>query len=152
MATNTNCNEIVFDSYQYSCTEHLSWTENMKAMLSEIGLMEVFFTKNPDAHLETFQRLTDIYIQATLEKIKNEECKLRTFALFKTTPGFEKYLDEITNIKERTALTKFRLSNSVLMIEKGRNLYIDMSLRFCPSLLHRQSRGRKTLSIRMPNL
>ena len=39
MATNTNCNEIVFDSYQYSSTEHLSWTENMEKKLSEIGLM-----------------------------------------------------------------------------------------------------------------
>ena len=132
MATNTNCNEIVFDSYQYSSTEHLSWTENMEKMLSEIGLMEVFNTKDPDAHLKAFQRLRDIYHQTTLEKIKNEECKLRTYALFKTTPGFEKYLDEITCIKERTALTKFRISNSVLMIEKGRHQNIDKNLRFCP--------------------
>ena len=51
---------------------------------------------------------------------------------FKTTPGFEKYLDEITCVKERTALTKFRISNSVLMIEKGRHQNIDKNLRFCP--------------------
>ena len=67
-----------------------------------------------------------------MEKIKDEDSKLRTYALFKTTPGFEKYLDEITNIKERTALTKFRMSNSVLMIEKGRHQNIDKNLRFCP--------------------
>ena len=82
--------------------------------------------------MKAFQRLRDIYHQTTLEKIKNEECKLRTYALFKTTPGFEKYLDEITCVKERTALTKFRISNSVLMIEKGRHQNIDKNLRFCP--------------------
>ena len=111
MATNTNCNEIVFDSYQYSSTEKLTWTENMKAMISELGFMEVFNTKDPDAHIKAFQRLKDMYHQTTLEKIKNVDCKLRTYALFKTSPGFEKYLDEIKCVKERTALTKFRISS-----------------------------------------
>ena len=57
---------------------------------------------------------------------------MRTYALFKTTPGFEKYLDEIPCLKKRTALTKFRISNSALMIEKGRHRNIDRALRFCP--------------------
>ena len=132
MATNKNCNKVVYDSYQFSTDEKLLWTENMKTMLSEIGLMQSFVTKNPVTHKEAFQRMQDIYHQTALENIKRDDGRLRTYALFKTTPGFEKYLDEISCIKERTALTKFRISNHRLMIEKGRHSNIDKALRFCP--------------------
>ena len=132
MATNTKCNKIVYDSYNFSVDESLLWTNNMKTMLSEIGLMESFITKDPEAHFRSFKRLQDIYHQTALEKIKSANSKLRTYALFKTTPGYEKYLDQITCVKERTALTKFRLSNHMLMIEKGRHSGIDRELRFCP--------------------
>ena len=135
MATYNNCSKILYESYQYSCEKSLSWTENMKAMLSENGLMESFDTRDPETHLNIFRRLTDIFHQTTLENIKKEDCKLRTYALFKTYPGFEKYLDEILCIKERTALTKFRISNSTLMIEKGRHMNIDKDSRFCPFCL-----------------
>lgn len=101
-------------------------------MLSEIGLMQSFTTKDPEAHFKAFKRMQDIYHQTALERIKGDDSKLRTFALFKTTPGYEKYLDEITCVKERTALTKFRISNHKLMIEKGRHSGIDRKLRFCP--------------------
>ena len=57
---------------------------------------------------------------------------MRTYALFKIAPGFETYLDEISCVKERTALTKFRISNHGLMIERGRYSKIDKELRFCP--------------------
>ena len=35
-------------------------------------------------------------------------------------------------IKDRIALTKLRLSNHKLMIEKGRHLKLDRNRRFCP--------------------
>ena len=130
MATNTNCSKILYDSFRHSSDEGLLWTESMKRMISEIGLMQSFTTNDPDTHLKVFQRLQDIYHQTALEKIKTG--RLRTYALFKTTPGFEKYLDGISCVKERTALTKLRISNSKLMIEKGRHLGIDGGLRFCP--------------------
>lgn len=132
MATNTNCNDILRDSYQFAIDESLQWTDSMKTMLSEIGFMQSFTNKDPDTHLKSFQRLKDIYHQTALEKIKSGDSRLRTYALFKTTPGFETYLDEISCVKERTALTKFRISNHKLMIEKGRHSKIDRELRFCP--------------------
>ena len=58
---------------------------------------------------------------STFETIKKTESKLRTYAIFKTEIGSEKYLHEITNITERQSLTKFRLSNNNLDIEKGRH-------------------------------
>ncbi len=132
MATNTNCNGILQDSFQSSTDGNLVWTDNMKAMLSEIGLMQTFTSQDPDAHLKAFQRLQDIYHQTTLGRIKSGDSRLRTYGLFKTTPGFENYLNELSCLKERTALTKLRLSNHKLMIEKGRHLSIHRDLRFCP--------------------
>ena len=132
MATNTNCNDILRDSYQFAIDESLQWTDSMKTMLSEIGFMQSFTNKDPDTHLKAFQRLKDIYHQTELVKIKSGDSRLRTYALFKTTPGFETYLDEISCVKERTALTKFRISNHKLMIEKGRHSKIDRELCFCP--------------------
>ena len=56
----------------------------------------------------------------------------RTYSQLKKTPGYEAYLSEIRHIEMRTALTKLRLSNHTLMIEKGRHLKIERNRRFCP--------------------
>ena len=134
MATGTNCSDILSEVYQFSVDEGLQWTENVETLLSEIGLRQSFISRDPESHLKAFQRLQDIFHQTTLEKIKHDDSRLRTYALFKTTPGFEKYLDEISSLKERTALTKLRLSNHKLMIEKGRHTRpkTHKSLRLCP--------------------
>ena len=132
MTTNENCSDILQNFFQYSCEQGLPWTENMKSMLSEIGLMECYVNPDPKAHVKLSQRLQDLYHQTTLVNIGKGESKLRTYALFKTAPGFEKYLDEISCVKKRMAFTKFRISNSALMIEKGRHRNIDRTLRFCP--------------------
>lgn len=44
----------------------------------------------------------------------------------------EKYLTEIKNITIRIQVTKFRLSDHNLMIEKGRHNGVKAYLRFCP--------------------
>ena len=50
----------------------------------------------------------------------------------KTEIGMEEYLNSTENIKDRTALTKIRLSNHDLMIEKGRHRDLDENERLCP--------------------
>ena len=50
----------------------------------------------------------------------------------KTKTGFEKYLSLVTSQKDRISLTKLRLSNHQLMIEKGRHENIPKEIRFCP--------------------
>ena len=134
MATDTKCSGILSETYKFSVDEKLPWTENIETLLSEIGLRQSFISRDPDSHMKAFQRLQDIFHQTTLEKIKNGDSRLRTYALFKTSPGFEKYLYEIPSLKERTALTKLRISNHKLMIEKGRHTKpkTHKSLRFCP--------------------
>ena len=76
--------------------------------------------------------MCDIFHQETFTMITNVSSKLRTYSKFKKAIGFETYLTNINNVKNRVTLTKFRLSNHTLMIEKGRHQGIDKNLRCCP--------------------
>lgn len=89
MASNTNFNKIFQESYQFSRNDRLIWTKNIRSTLSETGLMQSLINKEPEAHLKAFKRIQDIYLRTTLEKIKQENSKLRTYALFKTVSGIE---------------------------------------------------------------
>ena len=132
IASGENCNALVIESYQGALSENLSWPENVENLISSIGLRQSFIDMDPDIHSQVYQRLWDIFHQNALTDIKKVDSKLRTYSKFKTEPGFEKYLDDVRYVKERTALTKLRLSNHLLMIEKGRHLNIEKNLRFCP--------------------
>ena len=91
-----------------------------------------FYSKDKDSHTKAAQRLVDMFPQDSFSDIRRDDSKLRTFRLIKNERGYETYLSEITSIKARRSLTKLRLSNSSLMIEKGRHSNVDKSLRFCP--------------------
>ena len=93
----------------------------------------LFLVKDRQAHTKAFIRMKDMFHQEAFSNIQHEASKLRTYGILKTEIGLEQYLTEITSIKDRTNLTKLRLSNHSLMIEKGRHLGItDPNLRFCP--------------------
>ena len=83
-------------------------------------------------HLGILQRLKDIFHQNSFAQINEPNSKLRTYKHLKSQIGFEEYINLIPNEKERISLTKFRLSNHQLMIEKGRYMNIDREQRFCP--------------------
>ena len=76
--------------------------------------------------------MKDIFHQECFTEINKEGSKLRTYAKLKTTIGMEKYIDLIQNTEDRVAISKIRLSNHDLMIEKGRHLKIRKEQRFCP--------------------
>lgn len=50
----------------------------------------------------------------------NESPKAVSYATFQRTVHYEKYLDQIKNPKHKKSLSRFRLSNHDLLIEKGR--------------------------------
>ena len=52
----------------------------------------------------------------------SESPKALSYVLFKNNVGFEKYLYQVKNKSHRKAMTRFRLSNHSLLIEKGRHL------------------------------
>ena len=132
--TRNKCNKIVLDSFTNSITNKLSWPLRIREEFSIIGLLDTFLAAGSTDHAEItfFQRTRDIFHQTGFAQKRDSNSKLRTYSLFKTDIGPEKYLTEITNLQDRTNLTKIRLSNHTLMIEKGRHQKIDKSLRFCP--------------------
>ena len=69
--------------------------------------------------LELNRICQDSYDRFWREKI-NESPKAVSYATFKRTVHYEKYLDQIKNPKYKKSLSRFRLSNHDLLIEKGR--------------------------------
>ena len=132
IVTKTKCNDNVIKSYENAALKKLTWSTRIENTLSEIGMREQFMVKDKNTHSKAFQRLKDIFHQGSFSEIQREGSKLRTYRLLKTSLGYEQYLSEIHNVEQRTALTKLRLSNHPLMIEKGRHLKIERNARFCP--------------------
>ena len=129
---NGKANELVKISYNFSLIKQLSWVSQMELRLASIGQLESFITKDHLSDTKAFQRMTDIFYQNTFATIREGSSKLRTYGKLKNTREIEKYL--LSNIKEkqRISMTKLRLSNHELLIEKGRRMNIDKNLRFCP--------------------
>ena len=82
-------------------------------------------------YCQLFEREKGVFIQTALESIQNLR-KMRTYRLLKQNWGLEDYLLMTPNIKDRIAMTKLRLSNHNLSIEKGRHNDLHLSERTCP--------------------
>lgn len=127
-----------------------SWALQLKMLLSQIGLGYVWEMQDSLCMADTLylkslqtkvkQRLEDIEIQnwhsslfddASRPRGKN---KLRTFREFKTGYSLESYLSTIENQEHRRALTKLRISDHSLEIERGRynKTYVSPEQRLCP--------------------
>ena len=109
------------------------WYSRINHSLAEIGLQYITQGNDitPPPHITFFQREIDIFHQNSFAEINGENSKLRTYKLFKTSIQQEPYLTEIKNVKDRITMTKFRLSDHKIMIEKGRHHNIRKELRFC---------------------
>ena len=92
----------------------------------------LYFQPPEGRKVKIHETMTNQFHVDALSTISGPDHKLRTYALFKGEVGREKYLSEIGNVGVRTQLTKFRISDHNLMIEKGRHKQIHKSLRFCP--------------------
>ena len=139
-------NSILLVSYKDAIDEGLPWTNNIKSILETNGMLSFYLNdyseKPPFIYKKLFQRLSDAFHQNSFESIKRTSSKIRTFAIFKKTIGFEKYLSEIKNVTVRNQVTKFRLSNHGLMIEVGRHKGIRKEERlspFCPQQIEKEA-------------
>ena len=129
-------NQLLLASYSDSIGQELPWIDNIKSTLEKNGMLSFylgdFSDKHPFISKRLFERLVDTFHQNAFATIKSEKSKLRTYAIFKTSAGFEKYLYEVKNMATRTAVSKLRLSNHCLAIETGRYNNTDEPFRFCP--------------------
>ena len=123
-------------AYTDAIKENLQWITSIKEYLETNGMLNLFINSYENkpffVYKKLFQTLSDNFHQKAFETIKNDNSKLRTYAIFKTEIGFEKYLTEIKNPTKRTIVAKFRLSNHRLMIEIGRHQNVPKEMRFCP--------------------
>ena len=131
-----NANSFLLASYNDAIKENLSWISGIKGHLERNGMFGLFLNDYMDSpnfiHKKLYQTLLDEFHQNAFATIRDESSKLRTFALAKTEIGLENYLHDIRNVKLRTHLTRFRLSNHKLMIEVGRHSGIPKEQRYCP--------------------
>ena len=79
-----------------------------------------------------WERMSNIFYQTAFVELNREGGKLRTYKTLKTNIGWEGYLDEVNNFSRRRVITKIRLSNHRLMIEKGRHENLQRDDRVCP--------------------
>jgi hypothetical protein len=124
-------NTMVLSSYLNS--QEYGWANCMKNCFAQAGLLELFLNirTGTTPNMEMFRRERDIFQQTALSDIQNMS-KLRTYKDLKNDAKFEKYLTSVQNVSDRIALTKLRLSNHTLMIEKGRHQNIKLFDRTCP--------------------
>ena len=129
-------NVYLLASYQDAMNQELLWINQIKKVLETNGFLSLYIDDHSSKPLFVFkklsERLIDVFHQETFSNISKESSKLRTYALFKKDKGFESYLTEIKNLSVRKQVTKFRLSNHQLMIEKGRHQGINADNRTCP--------------------
>ena len=79
-----------------------------------------------------FHRMCDIFHQNAFADIKRPDSKLRTYSLIKSEIGIEKYILETNKVTDRINLSRLRLSNHWLNIEKGRHNFTKKENRNCP--------------------
>lgn len=132
IVNNIKCNDLTQKSYRNANLNKSEWTEKIKWNIGTIGLTGLYLVESMDTYTEVFNRMTDIFIQESFTEMEGERSKLRTYKILKTRVGYEGYLSKLKNIQERTCLTKLRLSNHELMIEKGRHIGLESVDRFCP--------------------
>ena len=137
IAKKQNANPIILSSYHNS--QQNGWASSIKGCFSSIGLLDAFLntTPGPSKAPNTLLLCREKYIfqQSALSEIRTMS-KLHTYCFLKQDALSEKYLISVQNVSDRIALTRFRLSNHNLMIEKGRHQNItrisDRTCPFCP--------------------
>ena len=110
------------------------WVNSVRNTFEKSNLLDVYLNETPSTittYCQLFEREKEVFIQTALESIQNLP-KMRTYRLLKQSWGLEDYLLAISDIKDRIALTKLRLSNHNLSIEKGRHNNLHLSERTCP--------------------
>ena len=128
-------NAIILDTYRDALKEGLPWLKGVEEHLDSNNLnyfyrRKEFHNKYPFIYKKLYNAMMSSFHEEALDAIKTN--KLRSYALFKKESGMENYLHLIKNVEIRKQLTKFRISDHNLMIEKGRHEGLHKSNRFCP--------------------
>ena len=113
-------------SYYHIKEFKLEWHENLKIFVDNIGLTRILNGRTNDPGTTIFKACIDIFHRRAFTEIRSENSKL------KNEIREEPYLRIVKNVNDRISMSKFRLSNHKLMIEKGRHRNLDRTMRICP--------------------
>ena len=108
---------IAYSAYVYEINNNVVPNFNNYVNKFNISNQNINAMKKHDVssiYQENYDRRWGVYIRNSTKAI--------SYSIFKNTVYFEKYLYQIRNTKNRIALTRFRLSNHNLLIEKGRHV------------------------------
>ena len=126
-------NNLVWKSYEYALSLNFVWPTQFKENLAKAGMADTFINEQKKNELNNiFQRMCDIFHQNAFADIKRPDSKLRTYSLIKSEIGIEKYILETNKVTDRINLSRLRLSNHGLNIEKGRHNFTKKENRNCP--------------------
>ena len=119
-----------------TCTKKdKSWLSLIAFLKEKLNWFPVAYNRNDTIkHNPTYEigkYLINIY-KTHFVSCLTEDNKLTLYAQIKTKFGLEKYLNLITNSRERQAVTKLRISAHSLPIETGRYKGIDTNDTICP--------------------
>ena len=119
------------------------WAKFVLYALGSYNHCNVFSTFEVKSYSQLCKKLKQEYENEYLENWKStlfndsrkngSGNKLRTYRIFKTKFGFEKYLGDISDFRLRRSLTKYRLSDHNLRIEIGRKCkpHLPLCERIC---------------------
>ena len=118
---------------EYNKREQLPWFRTINAVMKLIGCDNLL--SNPIApEINVVELLTkkllEISHRSWSTALKSNK-KLSFYRSFKKSLDFEAYLDYVTFYKDRKLFTKFRCSNHLLEIEKGRHHNVSKGNRIC---------------------
>ena len=110
------------------------WVGTVKTTLNNCGFSGVWFSQSLPCSIEVFKhsvqiRLKDQFIQKWYEII-SQGGKCTVSRIFKTSFGFESYLNELPDLV-REYFTKFRCQNHRLPIEAGVRSQVLRDMRIC---------------------
>jgi len=132
IAIENDCNPLTHLSYKNIFENDFEWFKNIESLLNNLGLSYILNGNVSNPEVVVHKRIMEVFHQKAFTEIAQENSKLRTYSLFKQEVRREPYLSSVRNVKDRISMTKLRLSNHELMIEKGRHLKLTISERKCP--------------------
>ena len=139
IAIENDCNPLTYLSYKNILENNFEWYANIESLLNNLGLGYILEGDVPTPEVVVHKRIIEVFHQKAFTEIAKENSKLRTYSLVKQEVRREPYLSSVKNVKDRISMTKLRLSNHELMIEKGRHLNFGHKRAKMPLL---QCRGR----------
>ena len=112
-----------------------NWVSSIRSTFEKFDLSDVYLNETPSTTTATYCQLFDcekvVFTQSALSSIQTLP-KMRTYRLLVQNLGPKDYLFTTRDVKNRVAMTKLRLSNHNLSIEKGRHQDVHLSDRNCP--------------------